>query len=710
MNQGLIRRLPNTAGRAAVCVLLVAMATACGGGGGSAGTTGAGAGTSGGGGSTAVAASVLALSLLDGTNTAISTLSGGQVGVLRAKFTDSKGVVIPNAVVKFTASDATLVQFTPSSGSALTDSAGIAVINVKPIDFTSAGALSVSAVAAQDTRTATGSINLGVGAAPLVVGTLAFVPAPVGVLPAFSTAVLGVPVSSNGQPVTTAPGLTLSSLCAGDGAATLVAGGISSGVVAVTYTNKGCTRGADTITAAIGNSSKSISLDVGSANIGTVNFISSNLAGTSLVLKGTGGVGRKEAALLTFKVVDQSGTGLAGVTVSFTATTTTGGLTVLPTQATTDSTGNVTTSVLSGTIPTPVRVQAQATRNGSTISGISDSLTISTGLPIQKAMSMSVDKLNIEGLEYDGTPASITIRMADQYGNPVSDNTTVNFVSEGGAVGTSAQGACQTINGNCTVPIISQNFRPLNGRVTVLAYAQGIEDFIDSNGDGQYSCTNFTSGDGLAGAAYRPLIDTCVSGGEPFTEQGDPFLDAGLLAQQTSSGVTSRGGLDGQYDPGNGDLPFPFNRATYSASGDGHWGLNYIRQSIEIIFSGSHSRLVRQFCDASGCRDWNVATDGSAASVINGLAGAGCAAQSLAFRLFDVNNNPLPYGTTVSSGDAVKISAGTFFPDIVPSVNAVGGTFHQVTIKPEATCAAGSINITVTTPKGNGAAFSFSTN
>lgn len=719
MDAGLTKRLPGLAGTLVTATLLSLALAGCGGGGGSAGTVGAG-GTSGtgtgtGGGTVippVIAAAVLSLTIVDGSAAPITTLSGGQSGTVKAKFTDGAGAVLANAVIKFKASDATLVQFTPASGSALTDATGTAVINVKPADFTSAGALTLTADAASGTNNATAAVNIGIGAAPLTVGTLSFSPTPAGPLPAFSVTTLNVPVTSNGQPVNTAPGLTLTSLCQGDQKATLVPGAITAGVVAVAYTNQGCIRTTDDITVSIGNSSKTIKLDVSSANIATIGFISSDLSGTSsLVLKGTGGVGRQESAKLTFRVLDQSGSGLSGVPVNFVATTSTGGLQVSPAQATTDSNGNVTTSVLSGTIPTPVRVIAQAVRNGTTISGISDALTISTGFPIQKAMSMSVDKYNIEGLDYDGVPAQITVRLADQYGNPISDNTTINFVSEGGAVGSSLQGACQTSNGGCTVPLISQNFKPANGRVTVLAYAQGIEDFVDSNGDGQYSCTNFTSPAGAApSSVFRPLIDTCVSGGEPYTPMGDPFLDAGLLGPQTSTGVTSRNGLDGNYEPANGDLPFPFNKSSYSASTNHPWGLNYIRTSSEIIFSGSRPYLTRQFCDTSGCRDWDPVAQGGPADVVNGLAGPGCKAVNLAFRIYDVNNNPLPYQTAVAAGDAVKISTGTFFPATVPSANNVGGTFHQVTLLPESGCASGSVNIVVTTPKGNGIAFPFRSN
>ena len=637
------------------------------------------------------------LTLVDASGAAITSLSGGQVGTVRGKFVDSAGANVAGAVVKFTASDATLVQFTPSSGSSLTDANGVATISVTPASFNAAGALAINAQAVLNANSASSNaIGISVISAPLVVGTLSFTPTPAGALPAFSTVTLNVPVTSNGQPAATAPGLTLNSLCVGDGTATLALSSVSNGVATAIYTNKGCSRGSDLITAAIGNSTQSISLSVGSANLGTINFINSNLSGTSLVLKGTGGLGRMESALLTYKVVDQTGAGLAGVNVTFTATTTTGGLKVLPLNATTDTNGLVSTSVQSGTIPTPVRVIAQASRNGISISGLSDALTISTGLPIQKAMSMSADKYNIEGLSYDGTQAQITVRMADQYGNPISDGTTVNFIAEGGAVGTSLQGACLTVGGGCTVPFTSQSFRPANGRVTVLAYALGIEDFVDSNGDGQYSCTNFTSGDATTPATFRPLIDTCNSGGEPFTDLGDAFMDAGFLG--ATSGVSKLGTLDGTMTAANGDLPVPYGHTTYTAAGDNHWGINYIRQSREFIFSGSTATLIRV--------DPVLLTDFPGNSnTVAGLAGALCSAKQFAFRLVDQNNNPLPYGTTVGSADAIKISAATFYPALVGSSSDIGGTFHVVTLKPDTACASGSVNIVVSTPKGVGTVF-----
>ncbi len=682
-------------GRWTAIGLAAAILTACGGGGGNPGTTGPGAGT-GNGGTPVVADPKVNIALTDASGANVTLLSGAQSATVKASVLTAAGRPAAGVIVQFTTSTSNLVAFTPDTGSALTDANGIATITVRPAGVTSAGALSLTATTVVEGKTASASTNFTVGAAPLTVGALSFSPAPTGRLPAFGTAALAIPVTTGGQPASAAPGLVLTSQCVADGTATLVPGSFANGVQTATYTNKGCLRGRDIITVSIGSSIQTIGIDVDPANIGAIQFTGSSVTGSSIVLKGSGGQGRQEAAQISFKVVDQQGTGLAGVDVSFSATTNTGGLTVSPTRATTDAAGNVSTTVSSGTIPTPVRVNAEASRNGVRLTGLSDTLTISTGLPIQKSMSMSAGKFNIEGLEYDSEATGITVLMADQYGNPVSDNTAINFVTEGGAIGSSAQGGCLTKDGGCSVNLRSQAFRPLDGRVTVLAYAQGIENFVDVNGDGQYSCSGYTGT-----TPYRPLVDVCPSGGEPFPtasmgqsgDMGDPFLD-----------VDS----DGVYDGTKGDLPFPYNSTSYKKDGDGKWGLNYIRRSFEIVFSGSHPRLIRQFWTGSAWRDWTTA-DGDPLE-LKGISGTACTDVELRFRLTDVNNNPMPADTTVATADLSNVTVNSMSPSTVPSTNAVGGTIHTVNVKPNASCAAGNVGVRISTPRGITTTYSFKYN
>lgn len=682
---------------AALTLFAAAALAACGGGGGNPGAVPAPGGSSGNGGNGGGAVTTgtkVAVALVDGAGNAVASLSGGQSASLKATVLGPDGKPAAGAIVLFATSSSSLVTFTPDTASALTDANGVAVVTVKPASYTASGAAALSATSVVEGKTGSAGMNISIGAAPLTLGTLAFSPAPGGSLPAFSTVALNIPVTSAGQPASVATGLTLTSLCVGDGSATLVPGTLSNGVQTATYTNKGCMRGRDTITASIGNSSQSISLDVSAANIGSIAFAGSSVSGSSIVLKGSGGEGRSESAQLTFRVVDQQNNGLAGVDVDFAATTNTGGLSVSPTRATTDANGNVSTMVSSGTIPTPVRVTATATRNGLTITGLSDALTVSTGLPIQRSMSMSADHYNIEGGDIDGQRVGIMVRLADQYGNPVSDGTTINFVTEGGAVGSSAQGACNTKDGGCSVDLVTQNFRPADGRVTVLAFVQGIENFVDLNGDGQYSCSGFAGAPGT----YRPLVDECPSGGEPFPnlpelgDMGDPFLDTNL---------------NGVYEPALGDRPFPFKHASYVAGGDGKWGLNYLRSAIEVVFSGSDAFLT-QVCNGADCT--GVMLGNGAVIPVTGAAGASCQPQNLSVRLADSRNNPLPFGTSVTVPSANKLTVAAVSPATINSTTTAGGTVHLMTVTPDPACAAGDFTLQVKTPQGKITEFKFTAN
>jgi hypothetical protein len=676
---------------AALTLIAAAVLTACGGGGGNPGAVPAASGSTGNTGTTtptATADTKVSLTMTDGSNKPVTSLSGGDSATLKATVLTPAGQPAVGAIVQFATATSGMVVFTPETGSALTDANGVAVVTIKPATYTTAGALGVTATSVVESKTGSTGLNIAIGAAPLTVGALSFSPAPTGRLPAFSTLALNIPVTSNGQAATASTGLSLTSLCAGNGTATLVPGAISNGVQLATYTNNGCTLGRDVITASIGNSSQTIGIDVGAANIGAIQFSGSSLSGTAIVLKGSGGQGRSESAQLNYRVVDQQGNGLAGVDVDFSATTSTGGLTVSPTRATTDASGNVSTTVASGSIPTPVRVLASASRNGAVMTGLSDTLIVSTGLPIQKSMTMSPEFHNVEGWDVTGEKVGIFVYLADQYGNKVSDGTAVNFVTEGGAVASSAQGGCLTLDGHCSVELVTQNVRPADGRVTVMAFVQGVEDFVDMNGDGQYSCAGYTGAPG----SYRPLVDACPSGGEPFTDMPDPFLDTNL---------------NGLYEPANNDLPIPFNSSAYKAAGNGAWGLNYLRRSIEIVFSGS-SATMSEVCLNGSCTGLTY-TNG-AVIPLSGLSGAGCAPRALSVRLTDINNNPLPFETAVSVVSATKLTVTGLSPAAIPSMSASGGTLHQMTVTPDAACAAGDFTLQTKTPQGKITEFKFIAN
>ncbi len=93
-------------------------------------------------GSSVIAQSSLTLTLTDASGAAITTITPASPGLLRAVLRDTKGVLVPGVAVTFKTTDAT-GKFNPASGSALTDSSGVAQITL--LAGTAAGAYTVTA-------------------------------------------------------------------------------------------------------------------------------------------------------------------------------------------------------------------------------------------------------------------------------------------------------------------------------------------------------------------------------------------------------------------------------------------------------------------------------------------------------------------------------------------------------------------------------------
>lgn len=214
-----------------------------------------------------------------------------------------------------------------------------------------------------------------------------------------------------------------------------------------------------------------IAFSIGAAASATpiaMDFVTAVPSDKSIVIKGAGGNGRTEVALLTFRVVDASGSGVANLPVRF-STQSSSPVTLASTSGTTDSNGNVSVAVNSGTQPTTVTVLATVT--GTSISKISDTVTVTTGQPVQTAFSLSAEKWFVEGLNYDNVTNKITALLADINGGAVADGTQVVFTTDGGAIVGEGGARCLTVKGECSVTWRSQNPRPASGLVTVTATA-----------------------------------------------------------------------------------------------------------------------------------------------------------------------------------------------------------------------------------------------
>lgn len=333
--------------------------------------------------------------------------------------------------------------------------------------------------------------------------------------------------------------------------------------------------GAGEITASVDYGGESISVSTGftisnqitttpqpvatSAELGSIEFVAATP--DFIVLQGTGGTGRSETSVVTFQVKGTDGSPMVAQDVDFMLNTEIGGLSLASATAKTNADGKVSTVVRAGTIPSSVRVTATVSGTSSTgatisINTQSDMLTLSTGIADQNSFSLSLSKFNPEAWDYDGEEVDITARLADHYNNVVPDGTTVYFTTEGGAI----QPSCQTQDGACSVKWRSQNPRPKNHRVTILATAVGNESFVDKDSNGQY--TN-TDGEPYADSndnniADEPFNDANINGvfDEPFTDvanerydYGEPFIDAGNGSYDVGEFYVDSN-HDGNYDAG----------------------------------------------------------------------------------------------------------------------------------------------------------------
>lgn len=576
-------------------VLLFALGLAgCGGGGDKAGksvfdpSTASGTDTP----QTTAQGLALAVQLLDGTNTPSTSLVANNT--LRVKVVLTKaGVAQANQLVQFSLEqDGNFGVLDQLSG--LTDTAGVATVTLSAGTATGAGRVKVVATMTDDTQVEGAANFFASATAQSSTLTLTNFTADAASVSAYGTTGFSVAVLNNGAAYTTPVTVSFSSDCAA-GKAVITSSAVTSpsGIAVGTFEDKGCASAAArnvVLTATISTASAQRQVRVEPSTVGSLRFISVNPSDASITLKGNGGAGRQENAQLTFRLVDQAGNGVANTDVCFDSTTYVGGLTLdgfnnlnLPTTRgsdalcgtdaitnikyvkRTDTSGNVVIQIASGTVPTPVRVRARAiypTGASVALQTFSDSLSISTGLPLQRSFDLSVDRANIDagngtaGGQFTGDQAVLTVRLADQFSNPVPDGTKVTFVASGGAVCTSQNGSCSTTNGACSCTFVGTSRRPLDGRVVVTAYADGLEDFSDANGDNLYN-------------------PPPVSPVENYVDLPDAFVDA------DKSGVYS-----GTTTNGDTDISIPFRNPANHVSGNGVRGSAHIRAS-SIIYMGA---------------------------------------------------------------------------------------------------------------------------
>lgn len=620
----------------------------------------------------------LALSLKDGAGKATTSVSPGNSATVQAVVKDGKGAVLSGVLLTLNSSDKS-ASFTPGAASALTDANGVASIVIAA--GSQSGAFALTASATVNGSVLTSNINYTVVYPTLTMGGVGVVPA---TLSAGGTAGLSVTVMNGAAVYAPVQSVVFSSPCAAAGKAAISSPvNTVNGVASTSYIDKGC--GApDVITASTVFNATTLSqtgtLTVQTASAGQIGFVSA--LPQNIALKGTGGAGRQESSIVTFKVLDRNGNPVSGKVVNFSLNTTAGGLSINPAQSTSGADGSVSTTVASGTMSTPIRVTASL--QGTSLSTVSDQLVVSTGIPEQDSFTLSTSMFNTEGGDFADctapTGATITARLGDHFHNPVPDGTAVSFTAEGGTVDASClTGLANTtltdgtvitqkgIPGSCSVRFCPGSTRPLDGRVTILAVALGEESFVDANSNNLY--------------------DT----GESYVDLGEPFRNDRAIVGSNANFK------DDAYSTGNAVLVSPEKptdsngNGIWDQAGDGQYnGIRraassanttvantvHIRQALVQVLSGSTARftpLGAAAIDLDKCVDGSVFDNRvrtfplairDSNDTVFAMNRAAVTGQAM-----DLPGNPLPAGTTITfSASNGSIVSGTSF--VVPSMDS----------------------------------------
>lgn len=511
----------------------------------------------------------LRMELRDASNQPTTSIGATGFTTVRASLSFVDGTAVGNKRIDVSG-DPVRVSF-PEGASQLTDSSGVASIKITRAGLNVNGAGSLTGSATLAGTTAAGSVESTVVSSVLdyQVGSanIALVNLNAGseTLPAFGNRAISVVANVNGSPATTTPvQVTFNASCGVVSPAVVTTNG--SGVASTTYTaNQAICSGSNvTISAAaIGSNSVSATIPVAASVATNIQFVS---ASPQLIYLRES-VGTTQAQVI-FRVVDSTGNPLQNKKLRLSLSNSSTGVSLDKVANTnsvdlsSNSQGLVSAAVYSGTVPTSLNVRAtllDANDAPTNVFSNSNLLTVASGRAVQRSLSLAFEKLSIEGLNTDGAETNVTLSMSDRQGNPVPPGTQVNFVTESGVMlpavcfvppvvpATASSPAIPT--SYCTVKLRSQGFRPNNGLISVLAYLEGEEDFVDVNGDNVYNS------------------------GEPFTDLGRAYRDDNE---------------NGAYEIGEFQVPRA-STAVCSAGagcvGDGVWGAADVRAQGTIVFA-----------------------------------------------------------------------------------------------------------------------------
>lgn len=610
-------------------LLLVGVLAACGGGGGSPGSTIGGGST---GGETAVPSTTggtltLSLTKADGTVVSDGSLSQTEDLFLKARVIDSAANPVGGARVAFSL-DSSEAKLVPSNGVALTDlSTGIALIKVAPSSVSAQGVVTAKASATLNGESLSKELYLQINPGLVQLENLRLSSV---ILQKGQSLVATVDVLVNGaRAQSNSVNINFSSACGNvsPSSATVDGSGVATAVVQTTQV------GDCQVTASYNSVSLQQPYEVTAPPITGVRFVS--VSPEKIYQNGSPGVTQ---SIVKFKVVDSVGGVVPSIPVSGTLTNVDGGINFCGSpyrSLSSNADGEVEFSVCSGTLPATVQVKANLDAAPNVVA-LSNLLTVQTGLPTQRFFDISATQLNIYagGLfttKFNGNETEITVFAADRQGNPVPAGTPITFVGEGGQLVTASSSSCVIgANGRCSVKLVGQDYRPLGssvnsadprpGRVTVLAYADGEESFIDANNNNRFDSGELFEDIGL------PFIDKDEDG--VFTSS---YTNLVVGTNESESTLPLPAGVSGgSVCPSNVAVGLSAQNTC-----NGVWdAATKVRRSIVIIFSGG---------EIGQPNGYDVTIPVQNRTTILGSSRGGAT-----IRLADYNGNPLPSTTSLS--------------------------------------------------------------
>lgn len=607
--------------------------------------------------------------LRDASGAATNAISASGFTTLNVTLTSPSGAPLPNQLIVVSGDDAQ-VKF-PEGASGLTNAAGVASIKVARASLSASGAGALTVTYSYKVGSIQSYPN---GSAPptkdvvistyvgyqLATANIELVNLDVGspTLDAYGTRQVSVQANFNGKPSTTPVQVNFTATCGKISPVT--ASTNSAGIVTTSYSavdsageaqsTQGCSGKTVEISAStIGAAVATKSLNIKGAPATSISFVSATPERIFLANSG----GKDTQSSVVFKLVNARGEALLGQDVVLTLKTLNGGIpkasfgtvgNLAAITVPTDSNGLVSVPVFSGSVPTNVVVNA-ALKSNPGVQTDSAALAIASGRAAQERVSLSIEKLSIEGFNVDGTETNVTMSLADRQGNPVPDGTVINFVTSGGVMlpPTCTTGAAAAGNSQCTVKIRSQNPRlaSQNGRVQILAYAAGEEDFVDANFNNVYDCGESWSD---LGTAFRDDNENNV-------------FNTGEFSVPRAASISACGASKAPA-PGNAtQMPGGVSQ------GDNVWGAADVRQQSTIIFATSGAAIAG---DATPSRLFVTIADGNGNSMPTGsdvvvksvVGGCGALLETFAVKIANTvapSQFSVPLSPNCKAGDLVQI-------------------------------------------------------